>query len=134
MPRACDSEYRHLVRYLLLAAALAVLSFPACIATTECDENTSCSGSRVCFRSRSTGGGYCTPQCVAEDGACPMDAVCRTCASSVGNLCLPATSDTADLQVCAPCVCDPQCPVGSGCIDGVCIPSATGCMCAGAEC
>lgn len=118
---------------LTLLLALAV-SLPACIATTECDENTSCSGSEVCFRSRNTGGGYCVPQCSTDEATCGGTEVCRTCDTPSGNLCLPATTETVRLFVCAPCACDPQCPVGQGCVDGVCVDGATGCTCAGTEC
>ncbi len=113
-----------------------VLGGVSCIETADCDENNSCEAGKVCFRSRPTGGGYCRKSCdpEVEVSGCGEGQICRGCNTLVGNLCLPASSDTDTASVCAPCQCDPVCPVGSGCLDAVCVEGAEGCQCADDAC
>lgn len=115
-------------RIVWIVAALCALLTGCLVETTECDENRQCKGSKRCFRSRVVegSGGYCQKTC-ANNQDCNGSEICIDCPD--GN-CL----DDKEGKVCAPCVCDPACSGESGCLDGICSDTVTGCLCGGNTC
>ena len=102
----------------LLSVTL-ILTSTGCLETTECDENKPCPSGELCFRSRQTNGGFCVGECTIPSD-CEENEVCGDC----DNHCLGTTG-----SVCRPCQCNPRCPVGEACLDGICSTTVEECTC-----
>lgn len=120
-----------LIKYIWLGC---LLWFTAgCVTRAECDQNNQCASNERCFQSSgTTTSGYCRPICQdVSQCANTQSWLCGSCLSGGLDYCL----DEGTEAVCRSCTCDPKCPPGSGCVDGVCVQDAEQeCMCKGQPC
>jgi hypothetical protein len=96
---------------------------PFCARDADCDD-----GERCALNWADQARGLCRPRC-DQDADCP-DPATWLCADCDAARCTSADPG----KICRPCACSPACPEGSGCVDGVCVVGAEGCLCRGQLC
>ncbi len=120
-------------KVLLILVWWALCCLPGClVSTAECDQNNPCDSGQRCFQSSgTTSSGFCRDIC-ETDAECgdPRSQICESCGIGALDYCL----DEGTSNICRTCVCNPKCPSGFGCVNGICVQDREGCICRGVSC